>query len=119
MNKTRLIVAVCLIALIVIGFSVDLGQYLTLEFFRTQQERVQEFVTGQPLVAAATFFVVYVAVAALNIPAAGVLTLIAGALFGIVRGTIIVSFASSIGATLALLLSRFHLSRTDVWTSPL
>jgi pyruvate/2-oxoglutarate dehydrogenase complex dihydrolipoamide dehydrogenase (E3) component/uncharacterized membrane protein YdjX (TVP38/TMEM64 family) len=109
MNKTRLLVVLGLIVLGVAAYWFDLGQYLSLDFFHSQQDRVQGFVADQPTTAAAIFFTVYVTVAALNIPGATIMTLIAGALFGLTRGTVIVSFASTIGATLAFLLSRFLL----------
>jgi uncharacterized membrane protein YdjX (TVP38/TMEM64 family) len=109
MNKTRLLVVLSLVVLGITIYWFDLGQYLTLDFFRSQQDRVQGFVAGQPMAAAAIFFALYVAVTAVNIPAATVMTLIAGALFGLIRGTAIVSFASTIGATLAFLLSRLLL----------
>ncbi len=109
MNKTRLLVVLGLIVLGVAAYWFDLGQYLSLDFFRSQQDRVQGFVADQPTTAATIFFTVYVTVAALNIPGATIMTLIAGALFGLTRGTFIVSFASTIGATLAFLLSRFLL----------
>ena len=109
MNKTRLLVVLGLVVLGIAAYWLDLGQYLSLDFFRSQHDRVQGFVASQPTTTAAIFFTVYVTVAALNIPGATVMTLIAGALFGLTRGTVIVSFASSIGATLAFLLSRFLL----------
>ncbi len=109
MNKTRLLVALGLIALGVAAYWFDLGQYLTLDFLRSQQNRLQEFVVDQPTTAAAAFFAAYITVAALNIPGATIMTLIAGALFGLSKGTVIVSFASTVGATLAFLLSRFLL----------
>ena len=109
MNKTRLLVILGLVVLGVAAYWFDLGQYLTLDFFRAQQNRLLDFVADRPTAAGATFFTAYVTVAALNIPGATVMTLIAGALFGLTRGTVIVSFASTIGATLAFLLSRFLL----------
>ena len=93
MNKTRLLVVLSLLVISITTYWFDLGQYLTLDFFRSQQDRVQEFVTDQPMSATAIFFAVYVAVTAVNIPGATVMTLIAGALFGLIRGTVIVSLS--------------------------
>ena len=109
MNKTRLLVVLGLLVISITTYWFDLGQYLTLDFFRSQQDRVQEFVADQPIAATAIFFAVYVTVTAVNIPGATVMTLIGGVLFGLIRGTVIVSFASTIGATLAFLLSRLLL----------
>jgi dihydrolipoamide dehydrogenase len=109
MNKTRILLIVLVVVLISTVFWFDLTAFLTLDFFRAQQERLQDYVTQNFTVALAAYFLLYVAVTALNIPGAAVMTLAAGALFGLIAGTIIVSFASSIGATLAFLLSRFLL----------
>ena len=65
-----------------------------------------------PIVSIGVFFAVYVAVTALSLPGAAILTLAAGALFGLTQGFIIVSFASSVGATLAFLVARFILRDT-------
>jgi len=109
MNKTRLLIVVLIVALIVAIVWLDVGQYLTLDFFRQQQDALQDYV-GQHLIAAVgAFFLIYVLVTALNIPGAAVMTMVAGALFGLLPGTLIVSFASTIGATLAFALSRFLL----------
>ena len=71
--------------------------------------RVQEFYKANPLRAALGFFAVYVAVTSLSLPGAAVMTLVGGAIFGLLWGTVVVSFASTIGATLAFLASRFLL----------
>lgn len=72
----------------------------------------QSEIEANPFVSIGVFFAIYVAVTALSLPGAAILTLAAGALFGLVQGLIIVSFASSIGATLAFLVSRFILRDT-------
>jgi len=86
-----------------------LGDILTLENFRAQQADIRSWVAARPLQAAVLFFGLYAGITAISIPGAAVLTLIAGALFGVFQGTIIVSFASTLGATLAFLLSRYLL----------
>ena len=80
------------------------GRFLTLEAVKSQQAASTRLVDERPLATAADYFAVYVAVTALSLPgAATVLTLAGGALFGLVWGVVIVSFASTIGATLAFL----------------
>lgn len=87
----------------------DLGTLLTLERLKASREALAAQVAARPLVTAAVFFAVYVAAAALSIPGAVVLTLAAGALFGLGWGLLLVSFASSLGALLAFLASRYLL----------
>ncbi|MBX9914714.1 MAG: FAD-dependent oxidoreductase [Pseudomonadaceae bacterium] len=99
-----------LIVLLIAGFfALDLGQYLTLASLKAQQASLQAQVTGNPLVAAAAFFAVYVGVTGLSLPGASLMTLVAGALFGLWQGFIIVSFASTLGALLSMFSSRFLL----------
>jgi uncharacterized membrane protein YdjX (TVP38/TMEM64 family) len=103
-----------LLVLILVGavaayFLFDLGQYLSLESFKAQQAEIVAAKDASPLLYVAGFFLLYVAVTGLSIPGAAIMTLVAGALFGLVLGTAIVSFASTIGATLAFLSSRYLL----------
>jgi pyruvate/2-oxoglutarate dehydrogenase complex dihydrolipoamide dehydrogenase (E3) component/uncharacterized membrane protein YdjX (TVP38/TMEM64 family) len=109
MMNRKLLVLIVVAAAIAAFLLLDLGQYLTLDYFKSQRAALETFRDSQPLLAIGGFFVVYVAVCALSIPGAAVMTLAAGALFGLLWGTVIVSFASSIGATLAFLVSRFVL----------
>jgi pyruvate/2-oxoglutarate dehydrogenase complex dihydrolipoamide dehydrogenase (E3) component/uncharacterized membrane protein YdjX (TVP38/TMEM64 family) len=90
-------------------FAFDLGQYLSLQALKAQQATIETFQAQQPLLSIAAYFVLYVIVTALSFPGAALLTLAGGALFGLLWGTLIVSFASTIGATLAFLISRFLL----------
>ena len=108
MNK-RWWVLVALAGLVAVFFALDLGRYLSLAAIKTSQADLQDWRAAQPLLAAVLFFVGYVAVTALSLPGATVMTLAAGALFGLGWGTLIVSFASSIGATLAFLAARWLL----------
>lgn len=104
------IVVVVLIAALVAAFMLfDLGQYLSLDFIKSQQAAVDGFYAENRLLTILIFFIVYVVVTGASLPGAAVLTLAAGAIFGLLAGVIIVSFASSIGATLAFLVSRFVL----------
>jgi pyruvate/2-oxoglutarate dehydrogenase complex dihydrolipoamide dehydrogenase (E3) component/uncharacterized membrane protein YdjX (TVP38/TMEM64 family) len=105
----KLVLAGALVLAMVAFVALDLGRYVSLDYFQTQRAAVDAYVAAFPLRAALIFFLLYVAVTGLSLPGAAVMTLIAGALFGVVWGTVIVSFASSIGATLAFLASRFLL----------
>jgi pyruvate/2-oxoglutarate dehydrogenase complex dihydrolipoamide dehydrogenase (E3) component/uncharacterized membrane protein YdjX (TVP38/TMEM64 family) len=109
MNKGKLVVLVVFLALIAAFFVFDLKQYFALDYVKSQQEHFAAFVRNNPFATAAAYFAIYVAVTGLSLPGAAVLTLVGGAIFGLLWGTIIVSFASSIGATLAFLASRFLL----------
>ena len=90
-------------------FVFDLGQYLNLAAIKSRQAALEAWRAEQPLRAALAFFAAYVAVTALSLPGAAVMTLAVGAVFGLGWGTLIVSFASSIGATLAFLAARWLL----------
>lgn len=82
---------------------------LTLGNLKARQLELGAWVQTHWWLSVAGFFVLYVFATGISLPGAAVLTLAAGALFGLVTGTLIVSFASSIGATLAFLASRFIL----------
>ena len=106
-SKLALIVGIGL--LVALFFAFDLGQYLNLQTLKAQQEAIRQFHHNQPLTSVAIYFLIYVATTALSLPGAALLTLAGGAVFGLLWGTVIVSFASTIGATLAFLISRFLL----------
>lgn len=105
----KAILALVLIGAIAAYFIFDLGQYLSLESFKASQAEIVAAKDANPFVYIAGFFLIYVAVTGLSIPGAAIMSLVAGALFGLVLGTVIVSFASTIGATLAFLSSRYLL----------
>jgi pyruvate/2-oxoglutarate dehydrogenase complex dihydrolipoamide dehydrogenase (E3) component/uncharacterized membrane protein YdjX (TVP38/TMEM64 family) len=107
MNKNKLVLIAVLAVLVAAYFGLGLGRYLTLDFLKSQQAALAAYVGSHPVRAAAEFFVLYVAVTGLSLPGATVMTLVGGAAFGLALGTVIVSFASSIGATLAFLASRY------------
>ncbi len=100
-----------LVLMLLIGsyFLFDLGRFLSLEFMQAQRAGLADYFQTHPLSMASGFFLIYVAVTGLSLPGAAILTLVAGAVFGVFWGTVIVSFASTLGATLAFLLSRFLL----------
>jgi dihydrolipoamide dehydrogenase len=107
MSKTRLALLIVIAAAIVLFFAFDLGQFFSLEYFKSKQAEIMAFYHANPWQTALVFFAIYVAVTGLSLPGAAIMTLVAGAIFGLLIGTIIVSFASTIGATLAFLASRF------------
>ena len=113
MNKKQGIILAVLVAAIGAFFVLDLGQYLNLAALKGAQEQLRAQAEAQPLLASLGFFAVYVAVTALSLPGAALMTLAAGAIFGLGWGLLIVSFASSVGATLAFLVSR-HLLRDSI-----
>ena len=109
MKSGKLIVIALIVALLAAFFAFDLGQYLSLAFIKSQQAAITAFYAANQAQTIAGFFAIYVTVAALSLPGAAIMTLVAGAIFGVVTGTIVVSFASSIGATLAFLAARLVL----------
>jgi uncharacterized membrane protein YdjX (TVP38/TMEM64 family) len=109
MSKGKLAVVAVIVALVVAFFAFDLRQYVTLEYFQSQRAAIDAYFLAHPLRTALVFFAIYVAMTAVSLPGAAILTLVAGAIFGLLWGTVIVSFASSIGATLAFLSARYLL----------
>ena len=109
MNKGKLVVLGVIAALVAAFFILDLRQYFSLEYFQSQRSAIMGYFEAHPLQAAAIYFGVYVAVTGLSLPGAAILTLVGGAIFGLLWGTLIVSFASTLGATLAFLASRYVL----------
>jgi dihydrolipoamide dehydrogenase len=108
-KQTRLAVIGLIAVFIVCFFYFDLGRLFTIDYFKAQQQGFQNYYSAKPVLTISIFFWVYITVTALSLPGAAVMTLVAGALFGTMVGLITVSFASSIGATLAFLVSRFLL----------
>ena len=111
MFKKIALIAV-LVAAVFGFFYFDLNTYLTLDGLKGSLDTFTQQIEENPLVSIGVFFAIYVAVTALSLPGAAILTLAAGALFGLVQGFIIVSFASSVGATVAFLVARFILRDT-------
>jgi len=107
MNK-KLILGLLLVGLIVF-LAVNFGQYLTLENAKAQQVALADYIDSNFALAASVYFLAYVAITAFSIPGAAVVTLLGAALFGFWTSLVLVSFASTIGATLAFLSSRFLL----------
>jgi pyruvate/2-oxoglutarate dehydrogenase complex dihydrolipoamide dehydrogenase (E3) component/uncharacterized membrane protein YdjX (TVP38/TMEM64 family) len=105
----RLIILVAILAATVALYQLGLKDYLTLDAIKASQSNFAQSYADNPALVIGVFFIVYVVSTAFSLPGAALLTLLGGALFGVVTGTIVVSFASSIGATLAFLGSRFFL----------
>ncbi|MGE5161350.1 MAG: FAD-dependent oxidoreductase [Betaproteobacteria bacterium] len=106
MNGKRLLVLALLLAGVAAFIAFDLKQYVSQAFFESQRARIDAFYAAHPLQTVAVYFVAYVAITALSLPGAVPMTLVGGALFGFWLGTLLVSFASTIGATLAFLAAR-------------
>lgn len=107
--KNKLIILTILILGIIAFRYFELGQYLTLDYLKASQEQFQALYQSNRFLVVAAYMGIYIAVTALSLPGAAVLTLAGGGLFGLVVGTVAVSFASTIGATLACMVSRFLL----------
>ncbi|MDT8429051.1 MAG: FAD-dependent oxidoreductase [Pseudomonadales bacterium] len=109
MNRTKLFILTLLATLLAIYFIFDLGRFLSLTYIQSQLSQIQTFTADNFALAAGLYFLLYVAITALSIPGAALATLLGGAVFGLFWGTLLVSFASTIGATLAFLVARLLL----------
>jgi pyruvate/2-oxoglutarate dehydrogenase complex dihydrolipoamide dehydrogenase (E3) component/uncharacterized membrane protein YdjX (TVP38/TMEM64 family) len=107
MSKGRFALLGVLAALVVLFFAFDLGRFFSLEYLKTQQAAMAAYVQDHLGRALLAYFLIYVAVTGLSLPGAAVMTLVGGAVFGFVWAALVVSVASTIGATLAFLASRF------------
>ncbi|HWR59167.1 MAG TPA: TVP38/TMEM64 family protein [Thermodesulfovibrionales bacterium] len=108
-NLQKIIVAAVFVGLIVAFKVFNLGDYLTLPQIKESQRRFGILFAEHGFIVIAAYMAIYILVTSLSLPGAVIMTLAGGALFGLARGTVIVSFASSIGAALACLVSRFIL----------
>ena len=107
-TKKILILTAVIIGVVIFNYF-DLGQYLSLDYIKASQQKFHALYLNNRVLVIAAYMAIYITVAALSLPGAAVLTLAAGSLFGLTVGTIAVSFASTIGATLACIVSRFLL----------
>ena len=107
MKVSRVILFIVVALLIAMFFVFDLREFFTVDFFETQRDTITTFQNENPWLVALSFFLIYVLVTGTSLPGAAILTLVAGALFGLVEGVILVSFASTIGATMAFTITRF------------
>ena len=102
----KIVIIGLLLLLVALFFIFDLGQYFSLEYMKQSQARFAELYTQHQVPVVTLYMGIYVIMAALSLPGAAVMTLLGGALFGFIVGTAAVSFASTIGATLACLVAR-------------
>jgi pyruvate/2-oxoglutarate dehydrogenase complex dihydrolipoamide dehydrogenase (E3) component/uncharacterized membrane protein YdjX (TVP38/TMEM64 family) len=109
-SKKKLLIVGLLLVLVAAFFTFDLGRFLTLSNLKAQQAGFAALYAQSPLPVIAAYALLYIVVFALALPVGAVMTLAGGALFGLVAGTVVVSFASTIGALLAFLASRHVLA---------
>jgi uncharacterized membrane protein YdjX (TVP38/TMEM64 family) len=105
--KGKIIIILVIAALAGLFFVFDLQQYLSFAYLKSSQATFQAYYADYRLLTVAGYMAIYILVTALSLPGAVILTLAGGALFGLWTGLILVSFASTIGSTLAFLASRF------------
>jgi len=108
-RNAKLILIATIVVLIVAFFVFDLQRFLTLEYLKDRQQAFADFYAANRLLTIAIYFILYVVVTALSLPGAAVMTLAGGGLLGFWTAMVTVSFASTLGATLAFLASRFLL----------
>ena len=109
MLNMRVLLTLLVLSFVAAFFVLDLGQYLTLDYLKSQRQSFLDYYAANQLTTLITYFVLYVLVTALSLPGALVISLAGGAVFGLATGLVVISFASSIGATLAFLIARFVL----------
>lgn len=107
MNNKKITIIILFAAIIALFLSLDLGQYLNLDYVKSQQNAINNYYQLNPVKTSLIFFVSYILVTGVSLPGAGIMTLAAGAIFGVVWGTVIVSFGSVLGATVAFLVARY------------
>ena len=107
MTKQKLILISFLVFVIALFIASGLWKYFTLDYFRAKQAMVETFFNTHPVQTGIAFASIYIVLTSLSLPVAGILTLFSGAVFGFIPGLLLVSIASSLGATVAFLLSRY------------
>jgi pyruvate/2-oxoglutarate dehydrogenase complex dihydrolipoamide dehydrogenase (E3) component/uncharacterized membrane protein YdjX (TVP38/TMEM64 family) len=103
----KIAILALLIVVVAAFFQFELGQYLTLEYVKAQQHEIDQLYQQNRVLTLVGFFLLYVVVTGASLPGAAVLTLAGGAIFGLVTSLILISFASTIGASIAFLVSRY------------
>lgn len=109
MQNKKLLILLAFSAVAALFFALDVGRVFSLEFLKAQQASFAAVYAQQPVAVTCSFVAVYVLITALSLPGAAIMTLAAGASFGLVWGTVVVSLASTLGATLAMLAARYLL----------
>ena len=112
MSTRKILLLIAVVVGIGAFFAFDLGRFLSLDYLKQSQAAFADLYAQHPWQVAGAYFAIYVATTALSLPGAAIITLAGGAIFGLLWGTVIVSFASTLGATLAFLVSRFILRST-------
>ncbi len=112
MKKHKALVLIVLIAALIAFWYFDFARFANLDYVKSQQAWINEQYLAHPWRTVAIFVAIYITVTALSLPGAAIMTLVAGALFGLLVGVVLVSMASTIGATLAFLIARFLLRDT-------
>jgi uncharacterized membrane protein YdjX (TVP38/TMEM64 family) len=107
--KKKILIALLVVALLVVYKVFNLGQYLSLSYLKASHERFMILYAEHRIAVILAYMAAYILVTALSLPGAVPMTLIGGALFGFWLGTVVVSFSSAIGATLACFVARFLL----------
>src|SRR6185295_14623398 len=108
-SRGRLLVLAAVLVAVAAFFASGAHRYFSFESIKARQAGIEAWTAAHPWQAMAGYFLAYVAVTGLSLPGAALMTLLGGALFGLLWGSVIVSFASTIGATLAFFASRFVL----------
>jgi pyruvate/2-oxoglutarate dehydrogenase complex dihydrolipoamide dehydrogenase (E3) component/uncharacterized membrane protein YdjX (TVP38/TMEM64 family) len=109
MDKKKLIILLAVIAAAIAFFLFDLGRFFSLTYIKQSQQTFSDLYNARPVFITTVFFAIYVAITALSLPGAAIMTLAAGASFGLIWGTMVVSVASTLGATCAMLIARYVL----------
>ena len=112
MKASRFLIVLTIVSLVVSFFYFDISDYLQLEYLKNQRDEFSNFYETNPLATVTAYMLLYILTTALSLPGATILTLAGGAIFGLKIGTLVVSFASTIGASLAFLASRFILQES-------
>ena len=107
MKRKRHLLILSVVCFLLSYFIFDLGRFFNLEYQKNQQVAIESWRSAQPLTAALFFFTTYIIITGLSLPGATIMSLAIGAFFGLFWGVLLVSFASSIGATLAFLTARY------------
>lgn len=108
-NLNKIVIVLVIIVLVAVFKIFNLGDYLTLTYIKESQEKFQVIYSDNRAAVIGSYMLIYILVTSLSLPGAVVMTLAGGAFFGLVVGTVVVSFASTIGATFACFVSRFIL----------
>lgn len=106
-NRTRIVLLLAFVALIILFYALDLARFFNLDFLRNARDQIQAYRSLHPLESSAIYVFTYIVVTGLSLPGAAIMTLAGGAVFGLLWGTGMASVSSVFGATIAFLASRF------------